>query len=275
MGLLDGKLALVSGVTNRTSIAWGIAEALHRHGARIVLTCLEGNLRRVRKLGPLVQAEGIIPCDVRNEGEIEGLFARVGELYQGKLDILVHSLAYADFADLGEAFLQLRREGWHTAIDVSAYSFVSMTRQAFPLMKASGGGSIMTLTYAGGEVVAPGYNVMAVAKAALEISVLYLAYELGPEKIRVNALSPGPIATPSAVVVEDFAAALQRYEIRSPLLRAITLEDIGGTAVYLASELSSGVTGTILKVDGGMHCVAPFADVHKAVRRSEKKEHGV
>lgn len=269
MGLLEGKLALISGVTNKSSIGWSLAKALHAHGARIAFTCVEGNLRRVRKLAPEVQSDLVYVCDVRNDEAVASAVARVGEAFGGKLDVFVHAIAYADLKDLGGEFIRISREGWITALDVSAYSLVAFSRAIRPLMVAAGGGSIMSLTFAGGDKVVPGYNIMGIAKAALDMSVRYLAYDLGGENIRVNLISPGPIATPSSLVVEDFETARTLVETHSPLLRNISGEDIGGTAVFLASDLSRGITGARLRVDSGMNIVAPPSVIHKRLKKSQ------
>jgi enoyl-[acyl-carrier protein] reductase I len=266
--LLRGKAALISGVTNRNSIAWGIAEALYARGARIAFACLESNVRRVRKLAPQVHSDIIIPCDVRDDHMIAQAFDEVKEVFDGRLDILVHSIAYADLNDIGGEFIRISRSGWNKALEISAYSLVAFARHSRPLMNSSGGGSIITLTFGGAEKVVPGYNIMGVAKAALDATVRYLAYDLGPENIRVNAISAGPIMTPSSVVVEDFTMALKMMEERSPMLRNITVEDVGGAAVYLASDLSRCVTGAVIKVDSGMNIMAAPTKVHLKHRPS-------
>lgn len=270
MGLLSGKVALIAGVTNKSSIGWGIAEALHAQGARVAFACLEGNVRRVKRIAPMVDSELVFPCDVRSDADIEAVFVSLREAFGGRLDILVHSLAYAHIEDLGGKFIDLSREGWYAALDVSAYSLTAMSRHARYMMRAAGGGSIMTLTFVGGSRVVPGYNVMAVAKAALETSVRYLAYELGPDGIRVNAISPGPVPTLSSMVIEDFSTAMEMVANRAPLLRNITLQDIGGSAVFLASDLASGVTGSILHVDAGMDILAPPTDIHRKIKKVSK-----
>jgi enoyl-[acyl-carrier protein] reductase I len=262
MGLLNGKSALVTGVTNKKSIAWGIALALYGEGARIAFTCIPNNVRRVKKLAPQVESATVIPCDLRDEEEISEAMSQVARAFEGKLDILVHSVAYADLEDLGGEFIAVSKSGWNLAMEVSVYSLVSLARHARPLMNKSGAGSIITLTFAGGDKVVPGYNMMGVAKAALDMSVRYLAYDLGPEKIRVNAISSGPIPTMSSMAVEDFSGSLRLVEERAPLLRNVDLEDVGGTAVYLASDLSNAVTGAVIKVDGGLNILAPATKPH-------------
>jgi enoyl-[acyl-carrier protein] reductase I len=252
MGLLEGKRAVVSGVANKRSIAWGIAQALYQQGAQVGFTCLESAIKRVTKLAREVDSSVIIPCDVSRDQDISATFEKVGEAFDGKLDVLVHSIAYARLDDLGGDFSKVTREGWRLALETSAYSLVAMARAARPLMKAAGGGSILTLSFVGGRKVVPGYNVMGVAKAALECVVRYLAYELGPDGIRVNALSPGPIRTVSSIVIERFDESLEKVAACAPLLRPVTPQDVGDAAIFYASELSSMITGSILDVDSGM-----------------------
>lgn len=257
MGLLDGKKALVCGVTNKKSIAWGIAQALHAHGARIAFTCVEGNVRRVKKLAPDVHSDIIIPCDVSKDEDIARAMEEVGVAFAGSLDILVHSIAYADINDLEGEFIRISRAGWNLALGISAYSLVALARHARPLLQAAGGGSIMALTFAGGHHVVPGYNIMGVAKAALDMSIRYLAYDLGPDNIRVNALSSGPIPTLSSNAVKDFEISLRLVEERAPLLRNVSTEDVGNAAIFLASDLSDNITGETINVDSGMNIMLP------------------
>ena len=262
MGLLTGKRALVSGVANSKSIALGIAQAFHEQGARVALTCIQSTQRRVAKLAADLGPALVIACDVTKDDDIARAFAEVGEAFDGKLDVLVHSIAYARLEDMSGEFLNVTREGWNLALDVSAYSLVAMARGARPLMKAAGGGSIMALTYMGSDRVTPGYNIMGVAKAALECTVRYLAYDLGPDGIRVNALSSGPIPTVSAMVVEGIDHALQIMATTSPLLRSITPRDVGNTAVFYAADLSRAMTGATVYIDGGMRIMAAGARPH-------------
>lgn len=262
MGLLTGKTALVAGVANPRSIAWGIAQAFHEHGARVAFTCLESTQRRVTKLAAEVGSSLVFPCDVSRDDDIARTFDEVGKAFDGKLHILVHSIAYAKIEEIRGEFVAVTRDGWHRALDVSAYSLVAMARAARPLMTAAGGGSILALTFAGGSRVSPGYNVMGVAKAALECAVRYLAYDLGPDGIRVNALSPGPVPTVSAMVVEYFDESIQRLRTCSPLLRPITQADVGNAAVLYASDFSSAITGATVLVDGGMNTLVASAGSH-------------
>ena len=262
MALLTGKTALVSGVANSKSIALGIAQVFREQGARVALTCLEFTQRRVAKLAAELGSDLVLPCDVTKDEDVARTFAEVGRAFDGKLDILVHSIAYARMEEMSGEFLNVTREGWRLALDVSAYSLVAMARGARPLMKAAGGGSILALTYVGGNKIAPGYNMMGVAKAALECTARYLAYDLGPDGIRVNALSPGPIPTVSAMVIEGFDESLQTVATRAPLLRSISPRDVGNTAAFYAADLSSAITGSTVYIDGGMNVLATGAGVH-------------
>ena len=255
MGILDGKKILVTGIANKKSIAWGIARELHAHGAELAFSCLESNMRRLKKLAPQVNSEIIIPCDVQKDEDIDNLFKRLKEEW-GTLDGLVHSLAYANIDDIGGDFTATTREGMSLAMDVSVYSLIALARGARPLMKEAGG-SIMALTFLGGRRVVPGYNVMGVAKAALNMSAQYLAYYLGPDRIRVNVVSPGPVMTISASAVEDINAGFRHMEEVSPLRRNMTAEDVGKTAVYLMSELSESVTAELIHVDCGFNVMRP------------------
>jgi enoyl-[acyl-carrier protein] reductase I len=270
MGLLDGKKALIAGVANKKSIAWGIASALYSQGARVAFTCLETNVRRMKKLAPLVNSDIIIPCEVQKEEEISSVFNKLSAKFNGSLDILVHCIAYADMADLGGEFINTSRAGWNMAIGISAYSMIAFARGARQLMNTAGGGSIVTLTFLGSRKAVPGYNIMGVAKAALEASVRYLAYDLGPENIRVNAISAGPISTLSSLAIEDFSTSLRMTEERAPLLRKITLKDLGQTAVYLCSDLSSAVTGEIINVDAGLNIMCAATKPHSKFKGSSK-----
>ncbi len=253
MGLLQGKRGLIVGVANERSIAWGIAQALHREGAELAFTyageALEG---RVRPLAEGIGSKVVLPCDVTVDEEVEGVFkALEGEW--GGLDILVHSVAFAKKEELKGSYLETSRDGFRIAMDVSVYSLVALAREASKLMDQ--GGTILTMTYYGSEKVVPNYNVMGVAKAALEASVRYLASDLGPKGIRVNAISAGPIRTLAAMGISGFKEMLRRVEERAPLRRNVTQEDVARTALYLCSDLSSGVTGEVIYVDNGYHIV--------------------
>lgn len=266
MSILEGKKAVVAGVANKQSIAWIIAQALHAHGARIAFLCLESNLRRVKKLGRTVDSEIVFPCDVRKDEDIKNAFESISAEFDGTLDILVHSIAFANLDELGGDFVDVSRSGWNLALEISAYSLVAFAQCARQMMKAAGGGSIFTLTFLGGVLVSPGYNIMGVAKAALNASMRYLAYYLGPDNIRVNAISPGPIKTLSSIMVEDFERSMDLMEKQSPMLRNITPDDLAGTAIYLASELSSGITGTIIDLNSGINTVGAPSMNHPRIK---------
>jgi enoyl-[acyl-carrier protein] reductase I len=251
MGLLDGKTALVFGVANDHSIAWGIARALHAEGAEVGFSSVESLLeKRVRPLAESIGSTFVEPADVTSDADIERVFARWGETHDS-LDILIHALAFARREDLEGAFIDTSRDGFALALDVSAYSLVAVTRGARPLLHR--GSSVMTLSYYGAEKVVANYNVMGVAKAALEASVRYLAADLGPDGIRVNAISAGPVRTLAAAGIAGFKKMYGAFSDVAPLRSNITPEDVGGAAVYLASDLSGAVTGETLYVDGGFN----------------------
>jgi enoyl-[acyl-carrier protein] reductase I len=253
MGLLDGRRALVFGVANDHSIAWGIARALHAEGATVGFSSAERLLeKRVRPLAESLGADFVEPCDVQDDAQIAQVFQRWQERH-GSLDILVHAVAFARREDLEGGFINTNREGFAIALDVSAYSLVALARAARPLM--TGGGAILTLTYYGAEKVVANYNVMGVAKAALEACVRYLAVDLGPEGIRVNAVSAGPIRTLSASGVTHFRKLHGRFKDISPLRTPLSIDDIGSAALYLCSDLSRAVTGEVLYVDGGYNII--------------------
>jgi enoyl-[acyl-carrier protein] reductase I len=249
MGLLDGKKALIFGVANDHSIAWGIAKALHDQGAILGFSSVESLIdRRVRPLADSIGATFVEACDVQSDEQIRAVFARWAETH-ASLDILVHALAFAKREELDGRFMDTSRAGFALALDISAFSMVALARGAAPLMKS--GGAMLTLSYYGAEKVVANYNVMGVAKAALEASVRYLAADLGPDGIRVNAISAGPIRTLAASGVSGFKQMYGRFPDYAPLRRNVTIEDVGATAVYLASDLSAGVTGETLYVDAG------------------------
>ena len=251
MGLLEGKNALVFGVANDHSIGWGIARALHDEGATIGFSSIESLIdKRVRPLADSISSSFVEPADVQSDTDIERVFRRWGETAD-HLDILVHALAFAKREDLAGSFVDTSRDGFGLALDVSAYSLVALTRAARPYLRP--GSSVMTLTYYGSEKVVANYNVMGVAKAALEASVRYLASDLGPDGIRVNAISAGPIRTLAASGIAGFKAMYGAFDDVAPLRSNISIEDVGKTAVYLASDLSSAVTGEVIYVDGGFN----------------------
>ncbi|HVZ83521.1 MAG TPA: enoyl-ACP reductase [Terracidiphilus sp.] len=246
---LKGKTAVVFGLANKRSIAWGIAQKLHAAGATLAI-CYQNERMRAEAedlIHDLPGASGF-QCDVSNDAEIDTLFAQLKEKY-GKLDVLVHAVAYAPAEDLKGAFLNTSRDGFRIAHDVSVYSLIAVSRAAAPLM--TGGGSIMTLTYFAAEKVVPHYNVMALAKASLECCVRYLSWDLGPQNIRVNAISAGPIKTLAARGIGALGDMLKAAADRAPLKRNVDQAEVGGTALYLASDLSSAVTGETIYVDCG------------------------
>lgn len=251
MPLLEGKKALIFGVANHRSIAWAIAQALSAEGAQLALAYQERMEKYVRDLAAKIPNTPVVPCDVQSDEELDAAFAKVGELFGGQLDILIHSVAYAPPAELENPFIQTSRAGFHTALDISAYSLIAMARRAQAMMQASGGGSILTLTYMASERVMPKYNVMAVAKAALECSVRYLAYEMGEHNIRVNAISAGPLNTLAARGVSGFTAFREQMGHVAPLRRNIEQAEVGDAALFLCSPLARAITGEILFVDAG------------------------
>jgi len=255
--LMQGKRGLIMGVANDRSIAWGIAKQLHAQGARLGFT-YQGDalLKRVRPLATQVEAEILAPCDVGDDSSIAGVFETVKETWGG-LDFVVHAIAYADRDELKDTYVQTSREGFLRSLDISCYSFTAVCQHAVPLMSA--GGSLLTLTYYGAERVMPHYNVMGVAKAALESSVRYLAADLGDDGIRVNAVSAGPIRTLAASGIGDFRYILRWNELNSPLRRNVTIDQVGNAALYLLSDLSSAVTGEVHHVDSGYHTVGMMA----------------
>lgn len=251
MGLMDGKVALIFGVANKNSIAWGITRRLHEEGATIGLS-YAGEImeKRVFPLAQEIGCDFVEPCDVTSDEQLDTLFAKAKERF-GKIDTLVHCVAFANREDLGGRFVDISREGFKMALDISAYSLVAMAKRAAPLM--TGGGSIMSLTYYAAEKVMPKYHVMAVAKAALETITRYLANDLGPQGIRVNAISAGPIKTLAAAGVPGFRLMLKYSEKAAPLRRLVSQEEVGDTALYLASDLSRSVTGEVIHVDAGFN----------------------
>ncbi|QBD80560.1 enoyl-ACP reductase [Ktedonosporobacter rubrisoli] len=251
MPLLEGKKALIFGVANHRSIAWAIAQALASEGAQLALTYQDRMEKYVRDLAKKIPGTEVIACDVQQDDQLDSAFARTGEIFEGGLDILIHSVAYAPPSELENPFVQTTREGFHTALDISAYSLVAMARRAAPLMQARGGGSMLALTYMASERVMPKYNVMAVAKAALECSVRYLAFELGEHNIRVNAISAGPLNTLAARGISGFTGFREHMGITSPLRRNIEQSEVGDAALFLSSPYARAITGEIMFVDAG------------------------
>jgi enoyl-[acyl-carrier protein] reductase I len=251
MGLLEGKNAIIYGVANRRSIGWGIAQALHREGARIALSYANERLASmVRECADQIPGTILLQADVTRDGEIEAVYEQLGSQWE-QLDIVVHSVAWAPPEELKGRFLDTSREGFRAALDISAYSLIPVTRHAVPLMK--NGGSVVTMTFIASQRVFPSYNVMGVAKAALESAVRYLAADLGPQGIRVNSISAGPISTLAARGIKGFTGFANVNAERAPLRRNTDQHEVGDMAVFLASDLSRGTTGETLYVDEGFH----------------------
>lgn len=253
MKLMEGKRGVIFGVSNTHGIAYGIAKQLYDAGAEIAFTYAgEVMEKRVRPIAEGMNAKVIMSCDVTKEDEVKAVFAELEKVY-GKIDFVVHAVAFAQREDLMGEFIDTSKEGWDIALGVSSYSLVSLARNAKPMMNE--GGSILALTYLGGEKVVANYNVMGVAKAALESSARYLAENLGKHGIRVNCISAGAVKTLAASGIGGFGKMLKAAVAKAPLKRNVTLEDVGKTGLYLLSDLSSGVTGEIIHVDCGCHCV--------------------
>ena len=252
--LMAGKKGLIMGVANNRSIAWGIATALHEHGAELAFS-YQGEVleKRVQPLAESVGSDFLVPCDVTDDASIDKTFDLLEKKW-GTIDFLVHAIAYSDKEELKGHYIDTTRANFLQTLDISCYSFTAVARRAMPLMKENGG-SMVTLTYLGAERVMPHYNVMGVAKAALESSVQYLACDVGKHNIRVNAISAGPMKTLAAAGIGDFRYMLKWNEYNSPLRRNTTLEDVGGAGLYLLSDLASGVTGEVMHVDSGYHVV--------------------
>ncbi|HTX21886.1 MAG TPA: enoyl-ACP reductase [Candidatus Aquilonibacter sp.] len=250
MPLLDGKTGIVFGVANKRSIAWAIAQAWAHEGAKLAFTYQGDRVKEnVLELAGTFGADTLIlPCDVTKDDEIAGVFKTVGDKF-GKLDLLLHSVAFAPKDALEGEFVNTSREAFRIAHDVSAYSLVALARAAAPLM--AGGGSIVAMSYYGAEKVVPHYNVMGVAKAALEACTRYLAYNLGPKKIRVNCISAGPVNTLAARGIAGFTEMLKHYETHAPLKRNVTPDELGATGTFLASDGAAAITGQVIYVDGG------------------------
>ena len=255
-GQFEGKRGLVLGVANRRSIAWAIARRLAEGGASLAFTYQGERIEKnVRELAESVASPLVTQCDVRSDGDLERVFGEVGDLFGGKLDVLVHSVGYAAAEDLEGRFTDTPRDRFWMALDISAYSLVACSRLAEPLMDAAGGGSILTMTYLGGERAVPHYNVMGVAKATLDASVRYLAWDLGQKNIRVNAISAGPVRTLAARSIAGFPTMESIVDERSPLHRPIDADDVGAAAAYLLSDDAHNVTATTLYVDAGYHAM--------------------
>jgi len=249
MGKLSGKTALIFGVANDHSIAWGIAKAFHAEGAKVAFSYSAATLeKRVRPLAESIGADFIELCDVTDDAAIETVFAKAKEQL-GTVDILVHAIAFANREDLAGRFVETSRAGFALAHDISVYSLIALTQAVRPLMP--NGGSVLTLSYYGAEKVVPSYNVMGVAKAALEATMRYLANDVGPEGIRVNALSPGPIRTLAASGISGFRNYQRSFASQAPLRKNVTIDDVGATAAFICSDAAAAITGEVLHIDSG------------------------
>jgi enoyl-[acyl-carrier protein] reductase I len=254
-GILDGKTALIFGVANRRSIAWGIAQALAEAGAKLAFTYQGERIEAgVRELAGSVGSSLVLPCDVTRDEDLDTVFDTVGKEFGG-LDILIHAVAFAAREDLEGRFTDTKRSNFAMALDISAYSLTAMVQRAEPLMESRGGGSVVTMTYLGGERAVQNYNVMGVAKAALDASMRYLAMDLGAKNIRVNAISAGPIRTLAARSISGFNVMEEHYEKRAPMRRNVDAGEVGQTALFLCSPMSSAITGEIVHVDAGYHSI--------------------
>jgi enoyl-[acyl-carrier protein] reductase I len=254
--MFDGKRALVLGVANKRSIAWAIAQRLADEGAQLAFTFQGERIEKsVRDLADTVSSPLVVPCDVRSDEDVARVFGEVGDTFGGELDLLVHSVAFAAAEDLEGRFTDTPRDRFWLALDISAYSLVACARAAEPLMEAAGGGSVVTMTYLGGERAVPHYNVMGVAKATLDASVKYLAWDLGRKSIRVNAVSAGPVRTLAARSIAGFTTMESMFEERAPLHRHIDADDVGAAAAFLLSDEAANVTATTFYVDAGYHAM--------------------
>ena len=251
MGFLHGKRALITGVLNHRSIAWGIANAMHREGAELAFTYVNDKLKdRVDEAAVQFGSNIVLPCDVASDSDIENLFVELGKHWDG-LDIVVHSIGFAPREALAGEYLDgLTREAFRIAHDISSYSFAALAKAARPMMKGRAG-SLLTLTYLGSDRALSNYNVMGLAKASLEANVRYLAFNLGPDGTRVNAISAGPIKTLAAAGIQNFRKMLDHVEQNAPLRRSVTIDEVGNTAAFLCSDLASGITGEVTYVDAG------------------------
>jgi enoyl-[acyl-carrier protein] reductase I len=255
MGLLDGKTGIIFGVANKRSIAWAIAQALAREGMRLAFTYQGERLaENVQELAASLTDPLVLPCDVTIDAEIDAVYQEVDAKF-GRLDALLHSVAFAPREDLENDFVKTSRDGFKTAHDISAYSLVGLTRAALPLFEKSGGGAVLAMTYLGAVRAVEGYNVMGVAKASLEASVRYLATNLGPKNIRVNALSAGPVNTLAARGIKGFTSMLKHHAERAPLRRNVELDEIGQAGYFLLSPMSTAITGEVMYVDCGYNIV--------------------
>ena len=250
MSGMEGKTALVSGVSNNRSISWGIARAMHEAGATVALSYGPSMEKRVRPLAESIGCDFVEPCDATSDEEIEALFAKLGERY-GTIDAVAHGIVGAKRDDLARPFIETSRDGFLLAQELSVYSLVALTRNALPLMP--NGGSVVTLTFHGSQKMMPSYNVMGVAKAALESAVRYLASDVGPRGVRVNAISAGPVRTLASAGVGDFRSLYRVFPKVTPMRRHISIEDVGAAAAFLASDAGANISGQVLYVDGGFN----------------------
>jgi len=249
MKLLGGKTALIFGIANKRSIAWGIAQAFHKHGAQLGFSFAgEALARRVHPLAESLGVNFVEPCDVTSDSDIHKIAQKAKDTF-GEIDILVHSIGFANRDELQGPYYNTSREGFHLAMDISVYSFTALAQAFQPIIRP--GGALLTLTYYGAEKVAPNYNIMGVAKAALEASTRYLAYDFGPQNVRVNAISAGPVKTLAAAGVTGFKSMYKHFTDFAPLRQEIGIEDVGNTAVYLCSDMAAKTTGEIIYVDSG------------------------
>lgn len=256
MGMLDGRAGLILGVANKRSIAWAIAQALSREGMSLAFTYQGERLKEsVEALTSTLPGSILLPCDVTNDDDIASVFDEVDSKF-GKLNALVHSVAFANKEDLEGSFLDTSREGFKISHDISAYSLVALTRAAVPLFEKAGGGSVVALTYLGASRVVPGYNVMGVAKASLEASVRYLASDLGTKNVRVNAVSAGPVNTLAARGIKGFSEMLKYHADGAAMKRNVELQEVADTALFFVSDMSSGITGEVMFVDCGYNIMA-------------------
>jgi enoyl-[acyl-carrier protein] reductase I len=271
MAFLKGKRALIVGVASNRSIAWGIAQAMHREGAELAFTYQNEKLQsRVEKFAAECGSDITLPCDVAEDREIEAVFTRLDD-YWDHVDIIVHSVAYAPRETLeGDYLDNLTREGFNIAHEISSYSFAALAKAALPMMEGRSG-ALLTLSYLGAERVVPNYNVMGLAKASLEANVRYLAQSLGPDGLRVNGISAGPIKTLAAAGISDFRRMLSIAERSAPLRRNVTIEEVGNAAAFLCSDLASGITGEILYVDAGYHIMG-MSDILAAEDEAGNRE---
>lgn len=254
-GILKGKKGVILGIANKWSIAWGIATALKEAGAELVFTYQDRLKERVEKIAEEMEVKHTFECDVTSDEHLKVAFDNISKVFDGKIDFVIHSLAFANKDELEGRYVDTSRKGYLLAQDISAYSLAAVSKQAEPLLEANGGGSIVTLTYLGGERVVKNYNVMGVAKAALECSVKYLANDLGPKKIRVNAISAGPIKTLAASAITGIQSLITEMAEISPLRKPTETEEVGDTALFLVSDLARGITGELIHVDSGFHII--------------------